>query len=397
MHRHHRHSMVDAPISRVRLRGLARLGRFQACSARRAGSTSLSASCAERLTDATSIAEVLGPRPRASPLPGTDDLVASTVWGTVSGSAAVPDVLAARIESRLPTARALIGRLYGAEHDVGSLLDRLLGIVAEASAARSDDLRALDERREPVPDWFRSERLVGYVCYVDRFADTLAGVAERLDYLQELGVGYLHLMPLLEPRPGPNDGGYAVADYRAVDPRLGDMDGLERLATELRGRGMSLCLDLVVNHTAPEHPWAGTRPRRRRDISRLLPDFPRPRRWPDAYEVTLPRGLPRLGPGNFTYNERVRLWVWTTFHEYQWDLNYTNPDVLVEISRWSSFSPTGGSRFCGWTRCPFLWKQLGTEQGEPLEALCSCRRCGPVRWRRRRRSSRPRRSWRRQN
>ncbi len=129
-------------------------------------------------------------------------------------------------------------------------------IVAEASAARSDDLRALDERRERVPDWFCSERLVGYVCYVDRFAGTLAGVAERLDYLQELGVGYLHLMPLLEPRPGPNDGGYAVADYRAVDPRLGDMDGLERLATELRGRGMSLCLDLVVNHTAPEHPWA---------------------------------------------------------------------------------------------------------------------------------------------
>ena len=127
------------------------------------------------------------PTPQSGqPRPGTDDLVASTIWGSVSGSAAVPDVLAARIESRLPTARALIGRLYGAERDVGSLLDRLLGIVAEASAARSDDLRRSTAARDR-SRLVLSERLVGYVCYVDRFADTLAGVAERLDYSRSSG------------------------------------------------------------------------------------------------------------------------------------------------------------------------------------------------------------------
>ena len=63
--------------------------------------------------------------------------------------------------------------------------------------------------------------MIGYVAYVDRFAGTLAELPERLDHLAELGVRYLHLMPLLAPRAGANDGGYAVRDFRAVDPRLG--------------------------------------------------------------------------------------------------------------------------------------------------------------------------------
>jgi amylosucrase len=77
-----------------------------------------------------------------------------------------------------------------------------------------------------------------------------------LDYLDELGVTYLHLMPLLEPRPGENDGGYAVQDYRAVDPRLDSMADLAEPAGRLHEREMSLCVDLVLNHTAMEHPWA---------------------------------------------------------------------------------------------------------------------------------------------
>ena len=67
--------------------------------------------------------------------------------------------------------------------------------------------------------------MVGYVFYVDRFAGTLRGVEEHLDYLDELGVRYVHLMPLLRTRPGDNDGGYAVADYRAVEPGLGHDGG----------------------------------------------------------------------------------------------------------------------------------------------------------------------------
>jgi amylosucrase len=277
----------------------------------------------------------------------------------VTGSTAVPDALAARVDSRLPVARALLERLYGADHEVDLLLDRLLAIVSAASAARSDDLRALDRRRERTPDWFCSERLVGYVCYVDRFAGTLEGVAERLDYLEELGIGYLHLMPLLEPRPGPNDGGYAVADYRAVDPRVGDMNGLERLATELRGRGMSLCLDLVVNHTAPEHPWA----ERARDgdeaYRRYYLTFP-DRTLPDAYERTLRHVFPDAAPGNFRWVGELEAWVWTTFHDYQWDLDFRNPDVFAAMLETMLFLANRGVECLRLDAVPFMWKELGT-------------------------------------
>ena len=114
----------------------------------------------------------------------------------------------------------------------------------------------LDHEREITPDWLQREQAVGYVTYVDRFAGTLAGVRERLPYLRELGVTYLHLMPLLAARPAPNDGGYAVVDYGAVEPSLGTMDDLRALAADLRAAGMALCVDLVLNHIAAEHPWA---------------------------------------------------------------------------------------------------------------------------------------------
>src|SRR6185312_11654007 len=88
------------------------------------------------------------------------------------------------------------------------------------------------------------------------FAETLRGVAGRVPYLEELGVRYLHLMPLLRSREGESDGGYAVVDYLAVEPRIGTLDDLEALCGELRAHGVSLCIDLVLNHTAAEHPWA---------------------------------------------------------------------------------------------------------------------------------------------
>ena len=98
--------------------------------------------------------------------------------------------------------------------------------------------------------------MLGYATYTDLFGGTLRGVGEKVDYLAELGVTYLHLMPLLKPRPGQSDGGYAVMDYRAVREDLGTVDDLRDLATTLRGRGISLTLDLVLNHVAAEHAWA---------------------------------------------------------------------------------------------------------------------------------------------
>src|SRR3954447_11435939 len=146
--------------------------------------------------------------------------------------------------------------LYGADERFDAQWRRLLEAMAAAAYARPPELRRLDHEREITPDWLLREQAVGYVAYVDRFAGTLGGVRERIPYLRELGISYLHLMPLLATRPEPNDGGYAVADYGAVEPALGTMDDLRALARDLHGQGISLCVDVVLNHTAREHAWA---------------------------------------------------------------------------------------------------------------------------------------------
>jgi amylosucrase len=270
------------------------------------------------------------------------------------------DALLARVDRYLPDALEALSALYGAAHDVDELREGLLGIVVEAAAARPDELRMLDRRREIAPDWFQSERTIGYVLYVDRFAGTLDGVRGHVDYLQELGVTYLHLMPLLRPRAGPNDGGYAVADYREVDPRVGTMAGLERLAGDLRRAGISLCVDLVVNHTAPEHEWAQRAlagDERYRAFYRLFPD----RTLPDAYEKTLREVFPEWAPGNFTRVEELDSWVWTTFREFQWDLDYGNPDVFAAMLETMLFLANRGVEILRLDAVPFLWKKLGTD------------------------------------
>ena len=149
-----------------------------------------------------------------------------------------------------------LGHVYGAVTDPGQLATELALDALDAAAKRPRTQTLLDRRREIDPAWFQRSRMIGYVCYADRFAGSLSGVRQHLDYLAELGVTYLHLMPLLRPREGENDGGYAVADYGAVDPRVGTMADLQALAGDLHERGMALCIDLVLNHTAREHEWA---------------------------------------------------------------------------------------------------------------------------------------------
>ena len=146
--------------------------------------------------------------------------------------------------------------LYGDVVDVPGFVTELVRDALEAAARRPAALRMLDRRREIDPAWFQRSRMIGYVCYADRFAGSLPGLRQRLDYLTELGITYLHLMPLLKPRDGENDGGYAVENYDAVDPRVGTMADLEGLAADLHERGIALCIDLVLDHTAREHEWA---------------------------------------------------------------------------------------------------------------------------------------------
>ncbi|HRF95012.1 MAG TPA: alpha-amylase family glycosyl hydrolase, partial [Aggregatilineales bacterium] len=93
---------------------------------------------------------------------------------------------------------------------------------------------------EANPDWFNNPKMIGGVCYVDLFAGDLAHLRKKVPYFKELGITYLHLMPLYAVPEKNNDGGYAVSDFRAVNPSLGTMRDLEILAKELRKNGISL-------------------------------------------------------------------------------------------------------------------------------------------------------------
>lgn len=267
---------------------------------------------------------------------------------------------------------------YGRDPRLAPNLERLVRVLAGRWAERPADLRVLDRQRTFHPDWFQAPDMVGYVFYVDRFAGTLRGVEDHLDYLEELGVRYVHLMPLLRTRPGDNDGGYAVADYRAVEPALGTMADLEQLCRRMRERRMSVCIDLVLNHCAAEHDWAVRARAGEPDYEAMFWIFPN-RRLPNRYEATLPEVFPDFAPGNFTRLADGR-WVWTTFNEFQWDLNWSNPRVFVELTDILLDLANRGVDVFRLDAVAFMWKRMGTDcQNQPevhslLRALRACAR-----------------------
>lgn len=275
------------------------------------------------------------------------------------------EIFRLRFRQHLPDALRPLQQLYGEREDFAEQLERLCERVARAYVERPEPLRLLDLRRVGEPDWFQQSTMVGYVCYVDRFAGNLSGVAAHIPYLKELGVTYLHLMPLLEPRPGASDGGYAVMDYRRVDPRLGSMEKLRELAGQLREHGISLCIDLVCNHTAKEHEWARKAVAGDpvyQDYYLMFPD----RTLPDQYEMTLLEVFPEFAPGNFTWYEDCQRWVWTTFNEFQWDLNYRNPVVFGEMLDVMLFLANQGVEVLRLDAVAFMWKRPGTDcQNQP--------------------------------
>jgi amylosucrase len=262
-------------------------------------------------------------------------------------------------ESRLERHEAELRQLYlSLYHDEGAYA-ALLSMLRRMAGERSEALRALDAERERRPDWYRGRDLLGMLMYVDAFAGTLKGVRAKLDYLQEAGVNYLHLMPLLESPEGRSDGGYAVADFRRVNPKLGSMEDLAALAGDCHGRGMALCLDFVMNHTSEDHAWA----RRARAGEKAFQDryfFFDDWRIPYEYELTVPQVFPTTAPGNFTWCEEAGKVVMTTFYPYQWDLNYANPAVFNDMTENMLFLSNQGVDILRLDAVPYIWKELGT-------------------------------------
>ncbi len=272
-----------------------------------------------------------------------------------------------RLEKHFPQLFSRLHPLYGARYDFFYHLEAILASATEMWLNRPGELRALDALRETDPHWYQSHRLIGAMCYVDLFAGNLAGVRERIPYLTELGVSCLHLMPLFEMPKGDNDGGYAVSSYREVDPSVGTMDALRELATELRHHGISLLLDFVFNHTSDEHEWARRALNGEEEYQayyRMFPD----RKMPDAFERSIQAVFPDEHPGCFTYRNRIRKWVWTTFHNYQWDLNYENPEVFNRMLEEMLFLANQGVEILRLDAVAFIWKRLGTASQNLPEA-----------------------------
>ena len=237
--------------------------------------------------------------------------------------------------------------------------EALCGIIRQRSEERSADLKALDAKRLADPDWYKRNDMVGMMMYTDAFAGTLKGVKKKLGYIEECGVNYIHLMPLLDSPRVRNDGGYAVSDFRKVKPELGTMEDLSELAAECHRRGISVCLDFVMNHTSDEHEWAlWARNGKKEYQDRYF--FYDTYEIPEQFEKTCPQVFPTTAPGNFTWLEDVKKYVMTTFYPYQWDLNYWNPAVFVEMTDNLLNLTNRGIDIIRIDAVPYIWKQLGT-------------------------------------
>lgn len=253
----------------------------------------------------------------------------------------------------------LLFRLYGSRYDFFFHLEEILRTAVIAWAKRPAELRTVDRQRINQPDWFLSEKMVGGALYVDLFSENLTRLREQIDYFQQLGLTYLHLMPLFAVRPGDNDGGYAISNYRSVDPRLGTLEDLKALADDLRAAGIRLVLDFVFNHTADDHDWAQNAQAGDLEYQQYYHIFP-DRKIPDQYERTLREIFPTVRRGNFTWHDGMQRWVWTTFNSFQWDLNYHNPAVFRAMAEEMFFIADTGVDILRLDAVAFIWKQMGT-------------------------------------
>ena len=250
----------------------------------------------------------------------------------------------------------LYGELY---HNDEQAFDYFCSMLHEYYQARSEELKAWDKKREHNADWYAGNGMLGMLMYVDCFAGTLSGVREHLDYIRECGVNYLHLMPLLESPKGRSDGGYAVSDFRKVEPALGTMEDLAALSAECHGKEMAVCLDFVMNHTSEDHEWA----KRARAGEKEYQDryfFYDSWDIPKEFEKTVPQVFPQTAPGNFTWCEEAQKVVMTTFYPYQWDLNYANPVVFNDMTANMLNLCNHGVDIIRLDAVPYIWKTLGT-------------------------------------
>ena len=261
-----------------------------------------------------------------------------------------------RFEKHSDELRWLYMELYNNDSMYAELCDNMQRFYLE----RKSTLRRSDVQREKNPDWYKENDMLGMMFYIDNFAGNMKGVQKKLDYIEKCNVNYIHLMPFLDTVEGRSDGGYAVADFRKVQEKLGTMEDLEKLTEACHTKKINVCMDFVMNHTSEDHEWAKrARQGEGEYMSRYF--FYDNDAIPRQYEQTVPQVFPTTAPGNFTWLPECRHHVLTTFYPYQWDLNYKNPRVFNEMMYNFLFLANRGIDIIRIDAVPYIWKEIGTQ------------------------------------
>ncbi len=198
--------------------------------------------------------------------------------------------------------------------------------------------------------WALDQRDAILITYADQVQEanspTLQTLSRFLMKYAPSNISTVHILPFY---PWSSDDGFSVKDYRAVEPGFGSWDDLEYL-----GRRFQLMFDAVINHTSAESEWFG----------KFLRDDPEYQDFyitvqgdPDLSKVVRPRALPLITKFKTGSGEKS---VWTTFSPDQVDLNYQNPDVLLEILDILLFYVTKHANLIRLDAVAYLWKEIGT-------------------------------------
>jgi amylosucrase len=264
-----------------------------------------------------------------------------------------------RLEGNTAAIERLYTQLYNSHPNASFAFNKLLETLVMAYQQRASQLMESDEKKSLTNYWFLSNEITGMSLYTDRFCGNIKNLQNKLDYFKELGVNFLHLMPMFESPEGESDGGYAVSDFRKVDKRFGTLEDLRALQQSMSKQNMYLMLDIVLNHTSCKHEWAEKARQGNKEYQDYFYMY-NDRNLPDQFDKSMPEIFPEAAPGNFTYVPECKKWVMTVFHHYQWDLNYSNPAVLVAMLDTIFFYANLGVDVLRIDAPAFIWKQLGT-------------------------------------